>query len=377
MNVHDLEEHIAALPTRQAGVLTLFGQEESIQAAPPFVLGSMPSALNIQLLAGFQTGPVRCYGLRAATVSINGIVLHDGAALTSDVLNFPAGHVRQMLALMPGSGQDTPKREILGQAVLLSGPGPRIYGHWLVDMLPRLYVLAECGFDPARLRYIVPSNCPFVVPLLGTFGIRPDQLIPYDDRHEALLVEDLLLPTNLRRGGRLHRSMSTARDYLLRRAFDARTLKAPWSGREKLFVARRENGQARTLANRAAVEAIAVERGYTLVHPEGLPVAEQIAAFSGAREIMGEYGSGMHNSIFSGPGTVVCVLRGSSHHPGFIQSAIGHTCRQPTAYVIGDSPLDAIDHTFPIDEQDLRMAIEGSRVLASGPNPTIDSRALG
>jgi capsular polysaccharide biosynthesis protein len=65
--------------------------------------------------------------------------------------------------------------------------------------------------------------------------------------------------------------------------------------------------------------------------------------FASAREIIGEYGSAFHATMFSAPDTPVCGLRGSDYHPGFVQSGIGDVFGQPTGWVFG-SNCDGVDY---------------------------------
>jgi predicted O-methyltransferase YrrM len=108
---------------------------------------------------------------------------------------------------------------------------------------------------------------------------------------------------------------------------------------------------------------MAERAGFSIVHPEKLPLIEQVRLFKGARELVGEYGSAMHGSIFSPPDTIVGALRGSARHPAFIQSGIGQSLGQPTGYVFG--PTDDRDPAqgFTVSEEDfadcLRLIFDG------------------
>ena len=56
------------------------------------------------------------------------------------------------------------------------------------------------------------------------------------------------------------------------------------------------------------VEQIAAAHGFVPVQPERMTVRRQIALFMQAREVIGEYGSGLHNAMFSMPGAAICAI---------------------------------------------------------------------
>ena len=111
------------------------------------------------------------------------------------------------------------------------------------------------------------------------------------------------------------------------------------------------------MRNRSEIELIAVGEGYSLVYPEQLDLGEQIALFRGAQRIVGEYGSGLHASMFSSPGSIVCALRGGARHPGFLQSGLAQALDQHCGYVLGDAPFMATQFEFGIEAAAFRQAL--------------------
>ena len=341
---------------------------ESIQRPPAFVLGNLPDNLSLSVVSEFSTGAVRCYRLRDVCMTFDGILLHGGQALSSTHFNHPDYHIDNLVQNVLGGGMTLPARRVQDRAVMLSGPGYTVYGHWLVDILPRLWVLRECGYDPDTLRYVIPAQVPaFVLPLLQTFGIRTEQLIIYDERSEFIQFDELLLPTNLRRGNRLHPRFTEARDFLMARATSVEPIVPLATSMPKLFVSRRDSDPSRSLINRDRVEQIAVDHGFVPVQPECMTNREQIALFMQARQVIGEYGSGLHNAMFSMPGAAVCAIRGTSAHPGFIQSGLSHVCGHHTGYVLGDTPIEAVHQSFSASEQAVLVAIKCLSLLSTPP----------
>ena len=56
------------------------------------------------------------------------------------------------------NGRTFPVRHVRGPLAVIYGPGHETYGHWLVDFLPRLWVLAQAGHDILTLRYAMPPG---------------------------------------------------------------------------------------------------------------------------------------------------------------------------------------------------------------------------
>ena len=96
---------------------------------------------------------------------------------------------------------------------------------------------------------------------------------------------------------------------------DARRVVEVWDLEEdvsaygsRLYVSRAKWSGGRTLANGPEIEQALADRGYSVIHPETLSLRAQVEVFSRAERILGEDGSGLHNSIFAAPGLHVTVL---------------------------------------------------------------------
>jgi len=127
----------------------------------------------------------------------------------------------------------------------------------------------------------------------------------------------------------------------------------------RIYVSRSKYGNmSRQFANADAVEALFASHNFTVMHPETMPIPDQIALFENATEIAGEYGSGLHNTIFSHPHTKVMVLRGNQGHPGFLQSGIGEIMDQPTGYVFGSTQEHANAQITDFALDDVRTGLD-------------------
>lgn len=249
-------------------------------------------------------------------------------------------------------------RQLDGVHALICGPGYAIFGHWLVDFLPKLYVLEAAGFDLGKMKFLVPSNTPgFVVELLAICGISPSQLVPFGATES--LRGEILIPTTPHNGVQGPLYADVAR--FLRRRIGVR---AGGGTPQSLFISRAKTSQSRPCRNREAIERIAQDAGLAIVYPEQLPLSEQFRLYAAAKLVVGEYGSSLHCTLFSEPGTIVCALRGSRDHPGFIQTAIGRALYQPTGYVFGVTEPDDPRQAFSVPE---RPFLECISILTRSP----------
>jgi capsular polysaccharide biosynthesis protein len=314
---------------------------------PSFIFGTLPGFLAPDLFGETEIGGVGCYRLHDAQVIFDGIILQRGTALWSLALNHPLGHVRAVLSAQAAGWASLPVRRIAGQVAVIHGPGFDIFGHWLIDFLPRLYGLHRAGVDIADIKFVLPVQTPgFARSLLERIGIPAENLIWHDQKAERLEPDALIVPSLFRLRSRFHPLMVAATRFWLDRVAGGG---APGPTGRRLFVSRKRVASARMLRNRADIEARAMGEGYEIVAPETMTLPEQITLFGAARHILGEYGSGLHGSLFAPPGTTVCALRGTSHHPGFAQSGLAERFGHTVGYVFGATPEHAGDHEFSID----------------------------
>jgi capsular polysaccharide biosynthesis protein len=271
-------------------------------------------------------------------------------------LNIHPQHITD--ALVSLEGLQRPIRRIEGRAAFVLGPGHSIFGHWLVDFLPKLQVLTESGYDISRLSYLVPKSTPsWGMELFGLVGIRQDQLIIFDHDSEVVEMEELLLPTFLHNGVRFapifRESVASLKRSILTGSESMSSI-----AKSKIYISRAKASQTRPFQNGSSAEAIAEDYGFAICHPEKLDIRDQIVLFASAACIIGEYGSAHHLSIFAPPGAVVCGWRGSEYHPGFIQSGVGCALSQPTGYVFGETDTSDGRGAYFIADQTIRDCLD-------------------
>ncbi|WP_232629564.1 glycosyltransferase family 61 protein [Methylobacterium sp. Leaf118] len=285
------------------------------------------------------------YALPDAEIAAEGVIGLDGVLQYANELNAYAASSEGHFRAVARGRRDLQRVSVEEPVVLLAGSGHQMYGHWLVDFLPKLYLLDRAGHDITRLRYLLPADTPdFAMVWLALLGIARGQIVPYDRERDLVACRQLLVPSALRFASRASPLMAEARRFLLDRVAPAprwrlgRRREPPATRR--LLISRSENADTRNrriLAERAELEARARARGFEVVQPEGLTIPEQIALFRSAAILVGEYGSGLHGSLLAPPGATVLAFREGGLDLGFLQSSIDHALGHASGYVFGSA----------------------------------------
>ncbi|WP_158272057.1 glycosyltransferase family 61 protein [Marinicauda salina] len=228
------------------------------------------------------------------------------------------------------------------RAAVLTGPGGRIYGHWLIDVLPRLDHYLEDTLEPGTL-YLTNPLKPFMREILTAVGADWLALRDYHPSRihavDELIIETLPRHFHVVQASRLHAGLERL-EHGLPAVADTGIEPA-----RKIYVSR-ARWQRRTLVNGVEIEAYLAGRGWRVVHPETLTVAEQRALFSCAEIVLGEDGSGLHNTLFSPPGARLLVINlGRSN---LFHASLSDIKEQHIAYIDAE-PNGAKGWHLPID----------------------------
>lgn len=241
-----------------------------------------------------------------------------------------------------------PPQEVKGEVFVVDCYHTETYGHYLLEALPRLMLLnqAPAGIEIATS---IPRS-PTIETLFTGLGVDPARVRHY---REPLFCRRAYLPDRL---VRLNRSIHP----LAREAFSRLRQVGTGSGTrppERVFISR-SRIRRRRLVNEVEIEAIFERYGFRIVHPELLPIEEQIALFGGAGMIAGLGGSAMHNTVFSLPDTKVLMV---SSVEWFVETDVLISQRDgQLGYVFGepvDNVVDAGDRTWRVDPTAVEAAI--------------------
>jgi len=171
------------------------------------------------------------------------------------------------------------------------------FGHFLLEGLSRWWLLALLP-EPVRaqLRFVLYDQQPlrsWQLEMLECLGVAADRLLYLT---EPMRFERLIVPAP---AYHLHRGAASAqRDTWERigRAFDC------GAGPARVYLSRSRHRRNRVLVDEEEVERSFAARGFAVLHPQELGIAEQVAAIRHARLIAGSAGSAMYLSAFARQG---------------------------------------------------------------------------
>ena len=178
----------------------------------------------------------------------------------------------------------------------------RNFGHWLLDCVPQVAVLAAVAPDATML--LPPGLKTFHRWPLGKLGLGPSQIVEWDGAPRAG-GRVLVFESDGRSGG--GRPLSALNE--LRRRIGPDTV-APDPGRpQRIYVSRRDARSRRQwVHNEEAIEELFRGRGFEIVSMAQCPLDEQVHVFRNARVVAGVSGAGLSGLLFSPPRTTAIVL---------------------------------------------------------------------
>lgn len=220
------------------------------------------------------------------------------------------------------------ERNQIEHAVLISGPGGAIYGHWLVDIAHRLRLIRQEQYARGTIGIEAKAG-PIAQGLLDR--ALPDGFETMQLQEGSMIkVRNLIIDTIPRHDQILDAELAKASWQFLEEV--AAPAPAEQGGkRRRIFVSRAGLPGRRKLANAEELEAYFAEQGWDVIRPETLSFPEQIALFRQAGIIVGEDGSGLHNCIFSPPGTKLIVI--NSRRVNYFHASIAAIRGQHIAYI--------------------------------------------
>lgn len=244
-------------------------------------------------------------------------------------------------------------------------PGMYIYGHWLIDILPKLYMLQQ-QLKFRNYKIALPHDTPgYWKNFFKLLNISEEQVLFFDPLKEILECKQIILPSKCRvkDGSWLAPYVGTMYDEIV--ANHTSTSKPPAvSGDEKLYLSRRMlKKQFRKLINRTEVTELLLDAGFKEVFPEDYSLEEQIQLFSQAKVLIGEFGSALHNSLFGTKKLKVISLQ-SNHIPLLVQWGVCNVKQQKCSIIFGEAiaTRTSINSDFVIDLDLLNKVLQHSTI---------------
>jgi capsular polysaccharide biosynthesis protein len=292
-----------------------------------------------------------CYSAMDAVISGTGEVWLDGRLITArEIMHdyVAAGYD------VAGGGNERlhaasrrPIRSIDTPCLVAVGHGIAVYGHFLTEMLFRILV-AQRALAATRLSYqvLLDQAAPdwLLKILRDDLGIPASAMVFFQPEIEQVRLRHAILPSRIYTEYRFHPAADDMLAALLARLDLSESDALP----RRIFIARGtfHNIAAphRVCVNEQALIDIAVTRhGFTPVTVETMGWRAQIALFRNAEMVLGQAGSGLHNTLFCQPGTQVASIGLMN----LMQSMIGTLRGQHQAFISNDFTLVG---EFTVDE---------------------------
>jgi hypothetical protein len=188
---------------------------------------------------------------------------------------------------------------------LLSAPGFGIFGHWLLDVAPRLY---------AQLHSRDSSECSIVCPPIPPWG--QEFFEAFCNKHpvqktlrngRAFTCKNIEIVSNIK-SNRVMDTQSAISTWSLLKDYYLTENREANNDVQNMYISRSKFTTHRKLANAPEVEQYFSSIGWAVVYPEQLSLREQANLFSRASFIVADDGSALHNSIYSNAGTKLLCL---------------------------------------------------------------------
>jgi len=190
---------------------------------------------------------------------------------------------------------------IAGRLGVLASRGDVNYYHFLIDVLPRLAVLAACPEIEPPSRWYVPAASRFQRELLERVGLTGDRIVDATTvphvRADTLVVPAPPALTVV--------NPPWVVGHLRETLLEPGLARVPGRG---IYVTRGASANNRAVRNEDAVIAALQQRGFDIVDPGQMSVSDQIRAFAEADVIVSAHGAALVNLVFASPGATVIEL---------------------------------------------------------------------
>ena len=227
-----------------------------------------------------------------------------------------------------------PCRKLAGTvAVVSTAAAERNYGHWTMDLLPRLHYLAKAGWGPDKVDHYVINHTGrgYELDSFRRLGL-PEEKILRADATLHFTADNVVTTTH--KGPVSEVAQQAVR--WLRNGFGG----VPANPVRRLYLSRRSCA-FRRVVNEAELEPMLRDRGFEIVEMDGWPQAKQIALYAEARILLGPHGSAFTNAVYApANATMAEVIPNSYVDPAFWAQAVASGQPHFADFTPGVSGLD-------------------------------------
>ena len=176
------------------------------------------------------------------------------------------------------------------------------YGHWLADILPRLFIIKE---ELTKYKILLPENYnTFHLRTLAPFGITSENLV-FLKSEKSYKIPDLTIVDHV--GGSCNTKdeiLQALRTYYLN-YYLGPELPVPF---RKIYISRSRQ-KNRKVVNELEVESLMLKHGFEIMFPEDFTFEKQVKYFAECKVMIGLTGSGLTNMLFMQESTAVVEFK--------------------------------------------------------------------
>jgi len=255
--------------------------------------------------------------------------------------------------ILPYAERQVPKTliEETRPVIVAYDRGFETYGHFLIDVLPRLFIAERMlGQDFRGALVLLPHNLPAWGRQIFDFIFPGVRTVTFDPNQYSLRLRRAILPTHCHKYYMFHPFARTLFQHLLARAEPI----APSEPAEFIFLSRAGISSNRKTEDFEEIETYAASLGAKVLRPEAINWREQLGYFAAARLVVGEYGSALHNTIFANDGVRTLAI----NRLQFLQSFIGALNKQRLTYLLpSSSQTEDGTRRFMIDHEAIKRSL--------------------
>lgn len=193
--------------------------------------------------------------------------------------------------------------ELSGNVAWLPTLSGHVYYHWMVDVVPRLMLLQQSGFDLKEIDWFVINNLgSFQSETLMRLGIPIEKVIE-SDRVPQIRAENLIVPSFPSPMGWTSKTSVDC----LREIWPTSSASKETNALKRIYVSR-SLSRHRQIVNEPEVIEFLARYNFGVVHLEEMTIAQQADQFASAEVIVAPHGGGLTNTVFCRPGTRVIEL---------------------------------------------------------------------
>ncbi|NEQ69044.1 MAG: glycosyltransferase family 61 protein [Symploca sp. SIO2D2] len=182
---------------------------------------------------------------------------------------------------------------------LITKEAPSNYWHWMIDLLPKIKVVLDAGFDLNSFDNILIkwNQTRYQKETLETLGVDLSKLIEVAET-DYIQLDELVCPT-------FKTGQYECPGWAIQWLRNSIKPSEPSNDPGQYIFLSRENCDFRRLTNESEIFDKLEPLGFKKLMPDRLSVAEQAHIYSKAKMIIGPHGAAFTNSIFCNPETVL------------------------------------------------------------------------